>query len=85
MLVGKTLYNVIKRSNGPDNYATYTDVTDHDLDQLVRRITTQHPNNGEVMIAGYLASEGIRVPRSKLRLSIHRVDPEGQNSRHCQI
>ena len=38
------------------------------------------------MLAGYLCSEGIRVPRSRLRASLHRVDPSGvADRRSCTI
>lgn len=73
----QTLYNKIRKSGNPSAYATYTSISDGDLDQLVARIKLQHPNNGEVMLAGYLTSEGVRVPRKRLRASIHRVDHAG--------
>ena len=33
------------------------------------------------MLAGYLTSEGVRVPRKRLRASIHRVYPAGTEDR----
>ena len=44
-------------------------------------IKLRHPNNGEVMVAGYLTSEGIRVPRERLRASIHCIDHAGTEER----
>ena len=70
----QTLYNRIRKSGDPSTYATYSSISDHDLDELVSRIKLHHPNNGEVMLAGYLTSEGVRVPRERLRSSIDRVD-----------
>ena len=40
-------------------------------------IKQSHPNDGEVMMRGHLLHEGVRVPRSRIRASIHRVDPAG--------
>ena len=53
----QTLYDRIQVSGNPSDYATYTSISDSDLDQLVARIKQHHPNNGEVMLAGYLTSE----------------------------
>ena len=36
------------------------------------------------MLAGYLTSEGVRVPRKRLRASIHRVDPAGTEDHRCR-
>ena len=47
------------------------------LDQLVARIKWHHPNNGDVMFVCFLTSEGVCVPRKRLRASIHHVDPAG--------
>ena len=71
-------------SDNPSDYATYTSISDRDLDQLVIRIKQHHPNNGEVMLAGYLTSEGVRVSRKRLRASIHRVDQAGTEDRRCR-
>lgn len=82
----QTIYNRINSSANVTEFATYSAVSDSDLDTLVSRVKAQHPNNGEVMIAGYLASEGVRVPRRRLRASIHRVDPIGvEERRHHAI
>ena len=73
----KTLYNKIAQLATSDLMSTYTDITDRELDDKITTLKQVHPNDGEVMIAGHLLSEGIKVPRAKLRASIHRVDPEG--------
>ena len=82
----QTLYNAIGQSDFPDAYATYTSISDSELDGLIRRVKEQHPNNGEIMIGRYLMAEGICVPRSRLRASIHRVDPVGiEERRKCAV
>ena len=58
--------------NGISTSITYND---KELDQLIQEIKMQHPHDGEKLMAGHLAWFGIRVPRSHLRGSIHRVDP----------
>ena len=82
----QTLYNAIGQSDFPDAYATYTSIYDSELDALIKRVKEQHPNNGEIMIGRYLMAKGIRVPRSRLRASIHRVDPVGiEERRKCAV
>ena len=63
---------------------SYTPITDTALDLLIQRLKLDHPHDGEVMIAGHLTRIGVRVPRARLRASIHRVDPLGvaERSRH---
>lgn len=56
---------------------TFTDISDRNLDQVVIDIKQQHPNDGERLLIGHLATRKIVVPRTRVRESIHRVDPEG--------
>ena len=69
-----TLYRRIELSS-----QGYTSISDVDLDQLVHQLKTDHPKDGEVMIAAHLKSTGVRVPRSRLCASIHRVDPHAHD------
>ena len=55
----------------------YTAISDRALDILIRRLKTDHPQDGEVMMAGHLTRIGVRITRARLRASIHRVDPGG--------
>lgn len=61
---------------GIDYTCTYSSITDAALDQVVQTIKQVHPNDGERLMAGHLASRGIIVQRARLRGSIHRTDPE---------
>ena len=69
----------------------YSDLSESQLDQRLSNIKADHPNIGEVMAAGHLRAEGIKVNRSALRSSLMRVDPnsiaERRQSRlhHAQI
>ena len=51
-----------------------TELSNEELDDLMRSIKHDHPNDGEVLIKGHLIRLGIRVPRQAIRDSIHRVD-----------
>lgn len=69
-----TLYRRLEEE-GISKTITYTDITEQALDHIIYRIKLQHPNDGERMMMGYLASQNVRVTRSRLRASIHRIDP----------
>ena len=53
---------------------SYTVITDNALDILIQRLKSDHPHEGKVLMAGHLS---VRIPRARLRASIHRVDPQG--------
>ena len=69
-----TLYRFLERE-GISSTRKYSEISSSDLDRAVAAIKQEHPNDGERMITGHLHSIGIVVPRSKLRASIHRIDP----------
>ena len=72
----QTLYNRISTWDQAQ-FSKYSSISATELDHKVREIKSTHPHDGEVMVAGHLLSKGTQVPRTKLRASIHRVDPEG--------
>ena len=57
--------------------ATYTEITDVQLDETVREIMSIFPNTGYKRMSGYLRSRGIRVQQKRVREAVRRVDPEG--------
>ena len=69
-----TLYHRLK-NEGILQDLQFTDISDSDLDDILRQIKAEHPNDGEVLVMGHLIAKSLRVPRSRLRASIHRVDP----------
>jgi len=69
-----TLYRRLEEE-GINRLSTYTNITDSDLDRAVESIKQSHPNDGERLMIGHLHRLSITVPRSRLRSSIHRVDP----------
>ena len=73
-VIRSTLYRRIEEE-GLSRDLTYTNITDAELDLQIEAIKKLHPNDGERLIIGHLRSIGISVPRSRIRASIHRVDP----------
>lgn len=69
-----TLYRRIEEE-GLSRDLTYTNITDAELDLQIEAIKKLHPNDGERLMIGHLRSHGIFVPQSRIRASIHRVDP----------
>ena len=47
------------------------------LDAAVRKVKHDHPNDGEIMVAGHLLEQGICVQHAKLCENIHCTDPNG--------
>lgn len=77
----KTLYNKISCFQDPSTFSKYSSITDAQLDAEVQKVKLDHPNDGEIMVAGHLLKEGVKVQRARLRASIHRVDPYGVKER----
>lgn len=72
-----TLYNKLTELS----ISTYTQLTDVELDDIITNIRRDHPRDGEVLTNGHLVRIGVRVPRRRLRQSIHRVDHEATVAR----
>lgn len=58
-------------------FTQYSEISDRVLDQLMIDIKQRHPNDGERLVIGHLARQNIRLQRTRIRASIHRIDPEG--------
>ena len=56
---------------------TYSDISDQDLDQLVRQVQQQHPGVVITLLKGHLKSIGHRLQRDRIQLSLLRTDPTG--------
>ncbi|XP_068689842.1 uncharacterized protein [Montipora foliosa] len=63
------------------NKSRFSDIEDDMLDSFIQRIMTNLPRSGFKTIEGYLASQGVRVQRWRLRNAIKRVDPVGRRLR----
>ena len=73
----KTLYNNIAVFPNPDDFKKHSAITEAQLEVTVRRIKEEYPNDEDIMVAGHLLKQGIRVQCAKLRESIHRIDLHG--------
>lgn len=54
---------------------TYSDITDRELDSIMRDLITSYPNSGLIILRGHLKRMGIQVQRERARQSMIRVDP----------
>lgn len=79
---GHTIYRRLKDEGR--YFEIYTNISDQEVDRIVSDIKLEHPNDGEVLMAGHLQRHGIVIPRAKLRASIHRVDSDGVSARRAQ-
>jgi len=64
---------------------SFSDISDDDLDQVVKGYHDSHPNSGMGYLHGHLRSQGLRVQRWCLRKSIEWVDQLGQALRHHTV
>ena len=65
--------------------ATYADINDEDLDQLVLEVANQFPACGSKQMAGHLLSRGLRVQQTRVREALRRVDPHGVVMRQLTV
>ena len=63
----------------------FTNVSELELDELLRDIKVGSPNFGEVMLQGRLLHIGIKVSRAVLRAAIHRVDHANTVQRQSHV
>lgn len=56
---------------------TYSQISDDDLDALVRETQQCHPNVGIRMLTGFLKTNGHRIQRERIRQSLLWTDPLG--------
>ena len=70
-----TLRNCLKRNN---LYQRFSDISDHDLDNLVQQFKKQKPTSGLRYLVGFLRTRGIKVQRERARSSLMRIDGLGQ-------
>ena len=53
----------------------YSDITDNELDTIVRGVLQTTPQAGRNLVRGALLSRGLRIQRRRIESSISRVDP----------
>ena len=57
--------------------SVYSQINNHELDQLVADIKHAFPNCGYRLMHGHLLNQGYRITQMWIRESLHRVDPDG--------
>lgn len=60
----------------------FDDISDNELDQIVRLYRLENPDAGRGYVTGYLQSKGLRIQRWCISKSIARVDRLGQGLRN---
>jgi hypothetical protein len=64
---------------------TYSNITDAELDTLVRGYKAAKPTAGRRYTIGFLRNQGLRVQKERVRKSLARVDGLGQLLRKKKI
>ena len=78
----KTLYRRLEKFG--ISHDDYTPLSSSELDEVVKSIKMDFPNDGEVMLQAHMLRLGYKVPRASLRASIHRVDHENTVARRSK-
>jgi hypothetical protein len=55
----------------------FSEITDAELDGIVRQYKAEKPSAGYRYVIGFLRSQGLHVQRDRITRSIHRVDRLG--------
>ena len=69
-----TLYR-LRKQYGLTRIPRFTSISDEDLHLIVSNIKSEMPDIGERILTGVLRSYQIRVPRNRIRDTLHKVDP----------
>ena len=65
------------RDYGLQDFSEFSKLSDNELDKIVEDFILQHGMTcGQVYIAGYIRSLGLRVQRSRIRKCMARLDPQ---------
>ncbi|CAB5203300.1 unnamed protein product [Rhizophagus irregularis] len=80
----KTIKRRRNELNIPDDLV-YTEISNEELDNLLRSIRLQQPYSGQQIIMGMIRSLGIKIHRERLRDSLHRIDTFGTLNRWSQF
>ena len=61
--------------------AQYSQITDLELDAIVKDIKVSFPNCGYRLMLGHLLTRGYRITQVRIKEALHRVDPDGSAMR----
>lgn len=59
-------------------YERFSNISNDDLDILVRSFKVKKPGSGLSYVIGFLRSHGVRVQKERVRLAMRRIDGLGQ-------
>ena len=64
---------------------TYSNIGNEELSHKIKQLISKHPNSGYRRMHSLLMSEGIKVSKSRIRVTMQKVDPEGVLTRAMQL
>lgn len=76
-----TIHNYIKKHQMKSPRERYTNLTNAELEEKIRRINNEFPNSGANEVQAHLQNQGITVQRNKIRNTLATIDPIGTASR----
>ena len=77
-MLGVSRSYLYKRTHGNSAFSNpHRSLTDEELEVVLHGYGMNSLYRGEVLIAGFLRSNGFLVPRSQLRATLHRIDADG--------
>ena len=53
---------------------SFTDVTNPEVDEMVREFKVNFPNSGEAVLRSYLESRGVHIQRERVRQAVWRIN-----------
>ena len=80
----KTVYRRLEE-HGMSMRTTFSQITEPELDDLIKSIVHVFPNSGYKSMRGHLLSRGFKVQESRVREAMRRTDPEGTLVRALQL
>ena len=86
-MIGVSISTIRRRMDdlGLSVRALYSDISDIELDELVRYIHQEHPVCGCGQMQGHLLSRGYRIQQIRIRESLRRIDPTGTALRRLYV
>ena len=71
----KTIQRRVNEYNVHEEFPKYTDISDLELDNIVRDILSRFPNLGIHRMKRHLKAKNVNVTWGRVRSSLWRVDP----------
>lgn len=78
-MLGVSRWTISRRIKdyGLEDFRSFSKLTDDELDEIIRDYIREHgTTTGQVYIAGYVRSLGLRVQRRRVRKCLARLDPQ---------